>query len=107
MEQYHDKCEKARNAINKRWDDEKNKRNTDVIPTYNEGNTLKETKLKEIKEKKENEEESQERGNKPESSNDLSGYRMKVSGRAITIKEFVTLSTSPNYRDKIEKINEG
>jgi hypothetical protein len=106
MEQYHDKCEKARNAINKRWDDEKNKRNTDVIPTYNEGNTLKETKLKEIKEKKENEEESQERGNKPESSDDLSGYRMKASGRAITVKEFVTLSSLPGYRDRIEKINE-
>jgi len=107
MEQYHDKCEKARNAVNKRWDDEKNKRNTDVIPTYNEGNTLKESKVNEIKEKDIKERESPERGNKPEGSNDFSGYRMKTSGRAITVKELVTLSALSNYRDKIEKVNEG
>ena len=50
-----EKSEKARESVLKRW--EKYKRNTNVKQTNNEGNTIKESKVKEIKESKGNKEE--------------------------------------------------
>lgn len=39
IERFNDKSQKAKAAINKRWDKERNKSNTDVLPTNNECNT--------------------------------------------------------------------
>lgn len=105
MEKYHDKCEKAKDAINKRWNDEREKKDTDVLPTNNGGNTLKETKLNEIKENKIKEIDTRARAReRAQNENNSSGYRMKTSGRELTIKEFVTISGTPNFRQQIEKI---
>jgi len=53
LKQRMDKSEKARISVQKRWD-KKKEDNTNVIRTYNDGNTIKERKGKEIKEKENN-----------------------------------------------------
>jgi hypothetical protein len=110
MQQYYDKCNKAKDAINKRWEDERNKKNdTDVLPPNNEGITDviqgKETKLKEIKEKENTttRKESPERET-PTSGDSPSGYKMKASGKAITIKQYMIMSAMPNFKEQIEKV---
>lgn len=51
LKQRMDKSEKARLSVQKRWDDKKTK-DTNVLQTNNDSNTIKERKGKEIKEKK-------------------------------------------------------
>lgn len=48
MDEKESKSEKARDSINQRW--KKNKNNTNVLPSNYEGNTIKESKVKEKKE---------------------------------------------------------
>jgi len=107
MQQYYDKCNKAKDAINKRWEDERSKKNdTDVLPPNNQSITdviqRKETKLKETKEKENTGKESPERETQ-QTENSLSGYRLN-KGKELTIKEYMKIKDIPGYENQIEKI---
>ena len=107
MQQYYDKCNKAKDAINKRWEDERSKKNdTDVLPPNNQSITdviqRKETKLKETKEKENTGKASPERETQ-QTENSLSGYRLN-KGKELTIKEYMKIKDIPGYENQIEKI---
>lgn len=69
MQKYLELSEKARKAINIRWDKarklkELQENNTDVLPTNNESNTIKEYNIKEKKIKRDNMKEKERKENK-------------------------------------------
>jgi hypothetical protein len=75
-----DKSEKARISVQKRWDNKK-KKDTNVLRTDNDSNTIKERKGKEIKEKE----------NKTETDTIVSSQAIILDNRNLEINELLEI----------------